>query len=284
MQKLQTWRDLLGNIIRDTSERQRIADELKISPITLVRWSQGLSQPRPYYLPHLLNTLPQYHEELEQLMRNEFAGIIDAPILGTEDTQLPIPSEFYDRVITALLSDAQVWSIQGLILQQALAHLDPHNLGMSITLALCKPASAEQKIRSLQEIIGRGTPPWQSHLENQPLLLGSESLAGYATARLRLSVNQDINTETSFLPVLRTQWEESAVACPLVKQNRVAGCLIVASNRVQYFTPARQELIQKYANVMVLACKPAEFYEQSSIDLAMMPPPPHTIAFFCQLQ
>ena len=59
MQKTRTWRDLLGAIVRDSKERQRILDELSISNVTLNRWINGESDPRMQNMRHLLAILPQ---------------------------------------------------------------------------------------------------------------------------------------------------------------------------------------------------------------------------------
>ncbi len=37
----ETWRSLLKSIISDPQERQRLAEELGIKPITLIRWVNG---------------------------------------------------------------------------------------------------------------------------------------------------------------------------------------------------------------------------------------------------
>jgi len=51
MHKVDLWRELLGHIIEDPQERQRIAQELGISPITLSRWVKSDSmKPRPHNL------------------------------------------------------------------------------------------------------------------------------------------------------------------------------------------------------------------------------------------
>jgi hypothetical protein len=146
-----------------------------------------------------------------------------------------------------------------------LAHLDPQQEGLSITIVRCTRPRPGQPVRSLHEFTGRGTPPWQSYLEIQPLLLGVESLAGVAVTQFRPRVDQNLREEAGFTLALRTEWEESAMACPLIFENRIAGCSLVASTRVNYFTPARQQLIQDYTNLMVLAYDPGSFYEKAQV-------------------
>ena len=274
MQEAQTWRTLLGTIIEDPQERQRLAGELEVGPITLTRWANGQATPRLQKLQELTNALPQHRPLLLELLGREFEDFISAFESINADTSPEIPAAFYARVLSTYSTTPHLLrstSISSLILQQALAHLDPNRLGMSITVVLCSTPRPGGKVRSLRETLGRGTHPWKSHLDNQALLLGYESLAGYAVTTFRCLANQNIKEGQTFLPVLRTGYEESAVACPLLQGNRVAGCLLAASNKVNYFTPVRQALIRSYANLLVLACEPEDFYDQQSIALGIMP-------------
>ena len=50
MQELPSWRVLLGQLIHDPQERNRIANELGINPATLVRWAHNETNPRPQNL------------------------------------------------------------------------------------------------------------------------------------------------------------------------------------------------------------------------------------------
>ncbi len=56
------WRELLGTIISNPHERQRIAQELRVQDITLIRWVKRESEPRPQNLRHLLSVLPEHHD------------------------------------------------------------------------------------------------------------------------------------------------------------------------------------------------------------------------------
>lgn len=287
MEQPGTWRKLLGEVIRDPQEKQRIADELGINPITLIRWVKGLSNPRLYSLRQLLNAIPQRRQVLLPLIAEEFEDIIDASNGPSHDALQEIPSAFYARVLTAntftpnLLRSSSIYT---LILEQALVQLDPNKLGMSITMVRCTPPAVKHKVRSLRSGLGRGTPPWPSHLENQTLLLGAESLAGYSVTSCRLIINQNIRAGSSFFPVGWSEWEESAAACPLLHGDRIAGCMLVVSTQVDYFSPPRQTLIQNYTNLIALACEPEEFYELSSIELGLMPPSHIQQSYFPQFQ
>jgi len=70
---------------------------------------------------------------------------------------------------------------------------------------------------------------------------------------------------------MRDDLEESAMACPLLFENRVAGASLVISNQANYFTPVRQQIIQDYTNLMVLALHPEDFHKPSNIAFKLMP-------------
>jgi transcriptional regulator with XRE-family HTH domain len=182
MQDSLTWRELLGKILQDPHERARIAAEMGVDPLTLTRWVHGESNPRVQNLQALLRALPEYHKEFLALIPKEFGPLLDETTLK-EDALQEIPSAFYDRILHAfaeLPATLRFWSICDLILQQALQQLDPNRVGMEISLVRCMPPVQGQKVRSLRESVGRGTPPWTREFQQKTLFLGAESLAGYA--------------------------------------------------------------------------------------------------------
>ena len=211
---------------------------------------------------------------LDQL-RDEFGGLI-AETEGslTEDLLNKIPSEFYIRVLRTRATIPQVLrftSLCDLILQQALEQLDPNRIGMAVTVVRCMPPSTDKKIRSLRESVGRGTPPWDSNLDQQAILLGAESLAGNAVSLGRLVVNQDLSEEHSLSPGYHGQWEESAAAAPIMLEGKVSGCLLVSSSQTNYFPQSRQSLIESYADLIALAFETVEFYDPRQIELGLVP-------------
>jgi len=267
------WRELLGQIISDTHERQRVAHELGVRMITLSRWVSGESDPRPQNLRHLLNVLPEHRDLLLELISDEFEDFSISPV---DDSSLEISSEFYTRVFSARGSTSEsqrYWSICNLILGQALGQLDPDRLGMAITVVRCMVSSHSKKIRSLRESVGQGNPPWSGNLEQKGMFLGGESLAGYVVTTCRPAEIQNIKEDKSPLPAHQIKDEMSAAAHPILFAGRIAGCLLISSTQPYYFlSPARLSLIRDYANLIALAFKPEDFFDPSDIELLMMPP------------
>ena len=275
MQEETTWRELLGSIIQDPQERRRLANELNINPVTLTRWVNNESSPRPQSIHRLLNALPQHRNALHDQLLNEFGSLLAEPEgASTEDLQFKIPSEFYMRVLRTRATIPKVLrfsSMCDLILQQALEQLDPNRAGMAITVVRCMPPTADNKIRSLRESLGRGTSPWDSNLDQQAILLGAESLAGNAVSLGRLIVNQNLSEEQSLAPGYHGQFEESAVAAPIMLEGKVSGCLLVSSSQTEYFEQPRQALIESYADLVALAFGAPEFYDTRQIELGLVP-------------
>ena len=275
MQEPPTWRELLGRIISDPQERQRIANELRISPVTLTRWVNKEFKPRLQNLRQLLNVLPEHRKMLLESITEEFPDFFASLVENeAEDAQQEIPSVFYTRVLrtrATLSTMLRFSSICNLVLLQALGQLDPHRLGLAIIVARCMPPSSENKIRSLRESAGRGTLPWKSDLEQEAILLGAESLAGYAITSRRLVFNQNLKEGHSLFPAYRGVWEESAAAAPITFEGNIAGSLLVSSTQPNYFLPSRLNLIANYADLIGLAFGSEEFYEPQLIELGLVP-------------
>src|SRR5579864_5095707 len=100
------WRKLLENIIADAQERQRIANELGVNPVTLIRWARGETNPRQENLQRLLKALPAQQQTLTRLLTEEFPAF-DMP--ANEDWSEHIPAEIYSRILNTYtnLQDAQ---------------------------------------------------------------------------------------------------------------------------------------------------------------------------------
>src|SRR5258708_34158479 len=166
----QTWRELLGWVLSDPEEKQRLVEELGMRTITLSHWATGDSDPRPQNLHRLLDALPRYREMLYDLIREEYPDFSD---LEADDSSKEIPSEFYVRGFASLASTAptlRFWSIGNLIFQQALGQLHTHRLGMAVTVARCMPPPRGQRVPTLRDTIGLGPPPSPRHLAQKTLI------------------------------------------------------------------------------------------------------------------
>jgi transcriptional regulator with XRE-family HTH domain len=270
-----SWRELLERNIGPGRERQRIAGELGVAPITLTRWASGESNPRIAHLYNLLQAMPQQRVELQELIEKEFPGFSERLPKDVEKKKLvAIPLSFYERVLhtyATVPATLLFESLCNLILLEILDHLDGARGGMAVIVARCMPPSERGKIHSLRECVGRGTAPWRPHLEQQPILLGSESLAGHAVHTSHVITNPHLDDALGLAAGYRDRWEASAVAAPITRAGLIAGSLLVSSTQVAFFQEYHLRLIQNYAELLALAFEPGAFYETSSIDLWPLP-------------
>lgn len=277
MQDAQTWRELLAAIVQNSQEKQRLIEELSITPITLTRWINGESDPRPQNLRHLMNALPQYREQFRVLLKHE-KGLGELAHSLQDHVVKAIPSEFYASVLTARATtheNLRFWLTCHLILQQALGQLDPGRQGLAIWVVRCMPPSGpHNKIRSLRESIGQGTGLWAGNLEQDALFLGAESLAGNVVTLCRPGIIHNTEEVHYMTPSLRVEHEKSAAIYPLLYAGRIAGVFLISSTQKNFFlSSARSELVQRYADLVTLAFDPHDFYTPDQIALCIMPPP-----------
>lgn len=288
MQQARSWRDVLAEIIKDAHEKQRMTQVLGVNQMTLIRWATNQSRPRYQHHKKLLDAIPaQFKQEFSVLFAEEFPESREQSSEQDEEPVEEIPSAFYARIFSAYTSaprSLRSTSILALILQQMLSHLDTDQEGLSVSVAVCTAPQAGQPVRTLRETTGRGTPPFKSSQDLAPYFLGADSLAGYVVTHCRKMVIQNLKEDEGFAPYLRTDWEESAMGYPILFENRIAGCSLVASTRVNFFSPARQRLIQDYTNLMVMAADADDFYEQSDIELRLLPSPEEQKPYFAHFQ
>jgi hypothetical protein len=277
MQKAQTWRALLSIYVRDTKEKQRILDNLGVTNITLQRWINGETAPRPQNLRQLISFLPSaYRERMLTLLSEEN---IHTDVIATLQDNLPAPitTPFYLSILKALSSTIQhqrFWKLGEAIVDHALRQLDPENQGLYIWVALCMPPSGPfQKVRSLRESIGQATFPWPDQLTDTGHFLGAESLTGSVVTSCRPCVIQNISQVQHLLPIrLMDPPEKSVAIYPILYSGLVGGALIVGSVQTNYFMiQQRTDLIKNYADLIALAIESDAFYPSDMIALHVMP-------------
>jgi transcriptional regulator with XRE-family HTH domain len=270
-----SWRDLLKEVISDVGERERIAKAVGVSPVTLSRWASGESlSPRSHNVHHLVQAFPAEQRAAFVELVGQEPGTLrehDSMYIAHQIDYPFIQQLWETRASTP--APLQFWALSGKILQNALRQLALPGVGLAITIAQLMPPSAGGVIRSLREVAGLGTPPWPPNLEHHMQFLGAESLAGYAASYCRSSFIDDLRDQVTFLPVYQTEHEVSAVACPIMYANRVAGCLLFSSTQPGYFqAEARRTLINDYAHLLAPTFHPVHFFSPEQIALQMMPP------------
>ena len=268
-----SWRDLLKDIISDPVARERLSSAIGVHTLTLARWANNLSNPRPHNLRQLLSALPfEQRALMAELLEGEQVDYSESS-RGDSLDQIEYPFVMQVLELRATTSEVVLfWTLCNKVFQHALRRLDPERIGMAIRVVLCMPPRSSGKIHSLRESVGQGTPPWQTNLEQEAIFLGAESLAGYVVASCRPESVQNLAGETDRLPAHRAEHEMSATAVPLLYANRVAGCVLVSSTRPNYFaSSSRLSLIADYSQLIALAFKHEQFYPPEWLELRVMP-------------
>jgi hypothetical protein len=275
MEDVKTWRDLLKVVVSDTRERQRIAGVLNVNPVTLARWIGEKSNPRLDHLRPLINAMPHQHrQQLAELIAREFPLSFNTG-MSEESMGTDIPSLFYTHIlhkysITTLQTRVAV--IGSHILNQIVQHIDPYEQGMLAYIAACMPPEIDNKIVSLRKTISFGTTPWQTFGEQEIFFLGAESQAGYALATRHPIIIQNPVEKKRLFPYHSLESEGSSAAYPILLADQTAGSLYVTSTQPNHFTQLHLDLLQKYAELLVLAFRNQDFYPLSAIELSILPP------------
>lgn len=281
-----SWQDLLGYLIKTPAEKQHLAREAGVSPVTLKRWACGKSQPREENIRQLIRALePDVAARFQNLIEDVFPAFTRKDATH-EQSAVEVSSDVYAQVMQiyaqtplALLYEA----LYTCIFERALAQLDPNRVGMSLVLVGCVPPLAGQGVRSLRQLRGMGTPPWEHNLEQRTIFLGSESVVGSAVMNHR-ATGVNSREAFSFTPANWTDHEQSAIASPILRQARIAGALLASSARAHYFTPLHQALLDQYARLAVLLFNPTEFYDPTEIMLRSMPSLPQQLPYLTNFE
>lgn len=277
MDEYRTWREFLGELISDSHERQRIADLIDVSPITLQRWANDKSMPRQDNLRLLLDSdvlSPQKRQQLLSLLQRDFPGFIDYSRIEAHE-QSEIPATFYAQVLNTFTNSPVSMrenTLVTMIIQQIMHHLHGQQHGILVAIARCVTPADSHAVRSLMMSNGRATAPWDQDIERQTQFFGAESQTGHALISRHPIVIQARQEKQRLFPHHYLPAEESSAAYPILIADRTAGSLCIVSTQPQFFTQLRINLLQNYVDLLVLAFEPASFYDLTAVKLGIMPP------------
>lgn len=276
MSEQQSWRAVLRRVLADQKKRGQVAKEMQTHIKTLERWMRDeTSKPSSMKLNQLLDALPEIREELVPLLRADFPDF--KPLVQPDTVLKEISVEFYAQVHEAYATTAyslHFWTLCQLILRQIMLHLERDaSANFQIVIVQCmKPADAYAPVRSLHECAAMGTSPFSRHLElHASYFLGIESLSGYVVSRGNAAVIQDAKADYPRIPVHWDEQEMSAAGYPIVKADKIAGCLRVSADQPYFFTDRIKRLLHYYSRLIALAFPDDAFYERSRFRLETMP-------------
>jgi hypothetical protein len=267
---LRTWRDLLALIILDPLEKQRMARELGVAPITLERWAANEHSPSLEKLNRLWQSIPvDQQQQFGEFIRAEYAGFSSPEPVAL---QTEVACSFWPLLFrTRREAPLRFKPVCRLTLTSALVQLDARRQGTEIVVVCCMPPK-DGKVRSVRERVRMGTRPWRGDVEPCRLFYGIESLAGYAVATMRVVVVQDVQQDTDLVAAHQLRHGRAAGAFPIVCEEKVAGCLLICSSQANFFTPQCVGLLNQYADALTLAFCDDEFFDATrEIELQVVP-------------
>lgn len=277
MQEPKTWREFLGKIIEDLQEKQRLARLLGVNERTLDRWATGSSSPRSSaHVRQLLKAFPDHREILSALMRPDFPAVVEETdeehSIFIDEIIKDVPIPFYQRILETYATSVEpvrAWTICNLVLQQLAQQLDVDHQGIRVSLMQCQASKETSRVHSLRLLFEN--TGGQTVSENWPFFYGAESLAGLAVMKGIPQIKQRVCTLDPLTHNLQRFSLRSAAASPIQRAGRCAGSLLVLSPHASFFTQARMMVLTHYIYLLTLAFREQEFYDQTSIDLQLMP-------------
>src|SRR5947209_2762105 len=96
---LTNWRKLLEQLVKDPHERERIADEVGVTQVTLMRWVRGEGHPRLSNLRRLPDAVPAtYACTFRDLLARDVQVTFEELQKREEDNEGTLPPALYRQV------------------------------------------------------------------------------------------------------------------------------------------------------------------------------------------
>ncbi|GHP00893.1 hypothetical protein KSF_109400 [Reticulibacter mediterranei] len=284
------WKVILREVFeKKPSERQRIATEVNTSIRSLYRWtlpkSQGGSDPaNPASIRALATAVPpEYQKAMKRELQSAFPhAFTPVELLNLDKT---VPDDFIWRIYktkTDSASTTRRWSVSSLVLKQIIEHLDPDRLGMAAIVGRCLRHPDSSKVEWLfLQAEGQGSHHWINSQLLHHVFAGRESWVGLSIVRGHPLILQSVNLSSPLdpEPMQTTRYFcdadkiKSMAAFPLIRSRCCAGGLLVVSAQEYFFSPTRQQLLEKYVLLLADAFVEQDFFPFDAMQLQIAPAP-----------
>lgn len=135
MRSTSTWRQLLERIIADPQERQHIAEELKVNPVTLMRWALGTSNPRRHNITRLITVVPpEFRQTFTTSLLEEYGDFVALQEIALSLTvrmrivEEPLTAQNLSTIISALTElSTKYWLIANGRFADLIEYTQTHN-------------------------------------------------------------------------------------------------------------------------------------------------------------
>ena len=268
------FRAYLKDLLREATVRKLIEQRTDIAPRTLARWVSGeTEEPDRKRLSSLLQALPQYQEPLLAVIAKAIPEF-NIPLLDpTSSLVEDLPMDFWIRLLETNANtprNLHFAAMVNLMFLQLQSYIDPEHIGVQLIVVQCSPPSADNPVRSLREVMKMKTHQSLLTSPGDNIFLGAESLSGYSVGTCSANIVQNTQEERR-LPVRIIPEEQSAAVYPIQHGGYVAGCFLVSSPQLDFFSQRMQYVLQIYAYLLSLAFETNQFYAPERIRLRPMP-------------
>jgi hypothetical protein len=269
------FRALLKSLLQDATAKKLIEQRADISTRTLARWASGeTGEPDKKHLSRLVQALPHYRDALLAVI---VKAIPDFDVSLVDSTRYQIeylPHEFCHllEINANTPKNLHFSAIVRHVFLQLQSSVDPERIGVRLIIAQCSSLGGpDQAIRSLRQVVkGKTYHQSLSVSLGDHIFLGAESLAGYSVSLCQVCIVQNTERERR-LPILRVPDECSVAAYPIQRGGYVAGCFLIGSPQLDFFSQRLQDILQIYAHLLSMAFETDQFYAPERIRLCPMP-------------
>lgn len=281
----QNWRELLSGIIEDHQEKQRLARELLLNPITLERWASRQTTPHQRNLRQLVQVLrPAHQASMVDLIQQEFPAFdgdaSQVVVISAEEIPEELPTVFAMRVIGAyasIMPTIRYWTITNLIFQQLLTQLNIRSESVRHSIGVLKctpPLSPDLPVQSCYLASFRAYDAITTvQADALPVyFFGLEFLSTYPLH----PIVRDLATQSEeIFPV--SAGMKSLAFFPLQRAGDLAGFLCVM--RTKEFHQTTMNLLAYYANLLTLSFTDRQFYPLGRVVLEAFPMPAQQMSY-----
>jgi hypothetical protein len=280
-QLIADWQRILGQIIEDEQILVALADELGMHPDSIKRWTQGTIPRNPVRTLRALISRTSFPAKFRGVFSEavsktypDFEEVLN-PLL--EDIPVKeIPSIFYSQIYRsfAFVEESLVYlTLTNTICHWLYGHIDPdQSSGVSALILLCTPPSADNCVRSFHAPIRQiGERPSPLLMSSHPLLVGLESPFGGIMPRFERPLifgESDIRAITSLSFSCEVM---SLLAVAVQRRGRLAGWLLVSSQKINYWNTQRALVAYEYGLFLGLALAERDFYHREQFCIGVYP-------------
>ncbi|HTK11764.1 MAG TPA: helix-turn-helix transcriptional regulator [Ktedonobacteraceae bacterium] len=267
MKETQRWQALLTRSIALPTHKKQLARELGVHQMTLQRWSTGESAPTRHHLQQLFTLFPEQRPLLHEAFPTLFPCDENPPIQE-------LPATVYAQILTAwanLPRSLHPSSLCALILEQALALLDPARQGLVVACVHCLRPISGTLVQSLQtRLMLKRTSIRHQEIPHETLL-GANSCEGRAVTFVRPFLMQNEEEQPDPFNALSPPSSPYTVAVPIHQGELVAGAFSISRSPSAVISPSQFPLLQQVALLLALTFEREDFYAPEAIQLRVMP-------------